>query len=274
MLGALRSGARTRPGAPLPDLRATWRGCRPGAGAAADFARVCGLAAPDGRRLPPLFLHALAFRLQMAVLTHPALPVPIWRMLQVRDQLHDLLPASAGDELELDCRTRAQRLLPKGIEIDLHTTVRRDDVLIAESLNTFYARGSFAAGPDGYDDPPPAAPAPAVTQPIAAWQLPAGGGLRFGALTGDYNGVHLSDTYARVMGFRRAFFHPLRMVAQCLAHAGLQDAPLPCSLSVWLKGPVFHGSDLQLQRGVQDGATVLSLLVDEDPRPAVVVQLR
>ena len=268
MLGALRSGRRSQPAGPLPDVRASWHGYRPSPGELAAFARLCGLP-PAGERMPSLFLHAIAFRLQMVVLTHPSMPVPIWRLLQVRNQLLDLEPVARDAVLDIECRTHAQRVLPKGIEFDVHTTVTVAGRPVAQSVNTFYAKGHFGPAAEA---PPPSAPSTPDTHPVASWRMKGGGGVRFGRHTGDYNGKHLWRGYARVMGFRKAFFHPLRVVAHSLGRIGLHDAAQPRRLDIWLKGPVFHDAEVQLRVGEEADATVLSVLTDGDPRPAIVAR--
>lgn len=88
-------------------------------------------------------------------------------------------------------------------------------------------------------------------------------------LTGDYNGIHLFDCYARRFGYRSAFHHPQLIVAQCLTRlAPAEDWPQ--KLDLWLRGPIPYGAALRLC--AERGATgvVFSLHVDADCRPAIV----
>ena len=252
----------------VPDIQARWDGWRASARDVADFTALCGLP-PAGEAMPSLLPHATAFRLQMAMLTHPSFPVPIWRVLQVRNRLRQVAPAMPQAALDFGSRIAAHRVLEKGAEFDLHTRITSGGELVAESLNSFYVRGRFAA--PAPLAPPAESPAPGDTA-LAQWEMPPGGGLRFGRLTGDYNGIHLWDPYARMFGFRKAFFHPLRVVAQALAHSAAQP-PLPWQLDVWLKGPVLHGSRVELRKREEAAGTVLSLAVRHDPRPAIVMRL-
>ena len=255
--------------APIPALSASWQAYRARARDIEDFTRLCGLPEVPSR-LPPLFVHATSFRLQMALLARRDAPFPIWRVLQVRNQLLDLAPVAADAALDFECRVHAHRSLPKGLEVDLHTRTLVAGTLVAESLNTFYVRGFVS--PAGGNASVPAAPV--ATEVVAAWRMPAGGSWRFGALTGDYNPVHMWSPYARMMGFRSAFFHPLRVVGQGLAHSGLDDRVRPRRLDVWFKGPVYHDAAVQLCRRVTDQGTTLALLPADDPRPAVVTRIR
>jgi hypothetical protein len=103
--------------------------------------------------------------------------------------------------------------------------------------------------------------------------MPGGGGLTFGRLTGDYNGIHLFDTYARAFGFARAFFHPLRIVARAMQEAGFDG---PHRTQLWFKGPVLHDSHIQVRRGDEgaQGSSILSIHVADDPRGAILIRTR
>lgn len=212
------------------------------------------------------------FRLQMALLTDRAFPLPIWSALQVRNRLLQHAPVAADARYARAVRARPARRVDKGVEVDLHSTLHDEQGALAwESLTTFYWRGGAGAAPA--DAPSPRAESPQIDADILArWPSGVGSGWRFGALTGDYNGLHSSDAYARALGFARAFHHPPRVAAQCLEHLGV-DTAAPCQrLDLWIKGPVFYGAELALrvQRGAQ--ACTFALQVDADPRPALVGQ--
>jgi hypothetical protein len=251
----------------LPRIEARWAGWRAAPADIADFNALCGLPA-SGDELPALLPHAAAFRLQMALLTHPRFPVPIWRVLQVRNRLRQWRPVPAQSELDFHCHLAAHRVLDKGAEFDLRTRVERHGEPVAESLNTFYVRGRFAGMAQAGA---PESPSTGDT-PVAAWPMPGGGGLRFARLTGDYNGIHLWNAYARLFGFPKAFFHPLRVVAQALGHARVLPA-CPWGLDVWLKGPVLHDSQVELRERDDPRGTVLALFAAHDARPAIVAQV-
>lgn len=264
MLGALHRAAPDRV-AGLPPLRFLWHGMRIERDEVARFAALTGLAASGC--VPVLYLHTLGFRLSMALLTRRAWPLPIWGALQVRNHLVQHRPIVVGAVLELETRVAGHRVLEKGIEVDLHTTARPDDRPAWESVATFYYRGRFGeAGPAS-----PLARAPATgEQELARWRTADGVGLRFGRLTGDYNGIHLWTPYARMSGFRRAFHHPQLVLGQCLARLPALDPESPQRLDAWLKGPVFYRSEVVLRGTAAAQATVFGLFADGDPRPAIV----
>jgi hypothetical protein len=249
----------------MPQISARWVQYRADVREVRDFFRLSGLDGPGPWTL--LYPHTVSFRLQMAILTHPAFPVPIWRVLQVRNQLQQIRPLDLGHPFDLAVKIAAHRILDKGAEIDLHTVATCDAAPVWESLTTFYIRGRF--GQPGGSRQPPAAPDAGSTW-LDHWRMPLGGGLRFGTLTGDYNGLHLSDWYARRFGFAHAFFHPQRVLGHCLARLTAPEPDQPLRIDAWLKGPVFYGAPVGLRATVRADGTVFALHVGEDERPALV----
>ena len=253
----------------VPELILRWRGLR---ATPREVDAVCELAAqPCTEFLPFLYFQVIGFRLQMALLTRPSFPVPIWRMLQVRNRLvqHRALPRAASVDIEL--RLAALRVLDKGLEADLHMTVNESSRLAWECVNTFYSRGNFgpasARAADSF--------APPADRPLAQWTSPLAGAWRFAKLTGDYNPLHLADGYARRRGSPHAFFHPQRVLGACLARLPRLSGKTPATLDAWIKGPVPYGAKLRLAASdEQDGGCRFALWTEHDPRAAIVGRVK
>lgn len=252
-----------------PRIGARWRGHRVDRDALAAFLRIAGL--PNGgRTLPLLYPHAFGFRLAMAVLTHPAFPVPIWGVLQTRNHLVQHRPIAVEESLDFETRVHQGRAVPKGAEFDLHTTVHVDGDLAWESIVTFFARGRFGEpGPA-----PPLARAPSASgTPIAEWTMSDTAHWSFGRFTGDYNGIHLWDWYARRFGFRSGLYHPPRVLGECLARLPLRETRAgPSRLDAWLKGPVPHGARVRLHAATTTTEARFALFAG-DERPCIVGRL-
>jgi len=249
-------------------LAAMWRGHRVGGTRLDVFLALTGL---EGHPLwALLYPHVNAFRLQMTLLTDLAFPFPIWGALQVRNHLVLREPIARGEVLDLSARVAQARVLDKGAEIDLICTAHRGSALVWESLNSFYYRGRHGA-PQAAS---PLAAAPAIDgATVAEWMPTPASRWRFGWLTGDYNGIHLSAGYARLFGFRRAFHHPQRMLGQCLAHLPRSGPALPARLDAWLKGPVFYDAKVTLRASADAAWSKFALLVEGDERPAILGRL-
>lgn len=248
----------------FPPIRVSWRQHRIDRRQLALFLRLTGLHADQA--LPMLYPQVFGFPLLMVILTHPAFPIPIWNSLQIRNHLLQHRSIAADAVLDLETQVAGQRILEKGAEVDLHTSIHARDELVWESLNTFYYRGRY--GEPGSASP--LAGAPAVgDQVLAQWHMAAGTGWRFGGLSGDYNGIHWSNRYARLFGFRRAFHHPQLVLGQCMAHL---SAPRPVAaqrLDAWLKGPVYYDSDVRLRGTVESDGTRFALNPAGEQRPAI-----
>lgn len=252
-----------------PPISARWRGHRPDPGQLAALLGITGLA-PGSSTLPLLYPHIFGFRLSMAILTHPSFPVPIWSVLQTRNRFLEHRPIGAGESLDFETRVRPGRAVPKGAEFDLHTTVHADGRLAWESLVTFFVRGRCG-------DPDPEAPihrAPAEAgPPIAEWTMRKTGNWSLGRFTGDYNGIHFWDGYARRFGFRGALYHPPRVLGECLARLpSLESDQGARRLDAWIKGPVHHGSSVRLHASRKPGDCVFALFAG-DERPGLVGRL-
>jgi len=249
----------------LPSIRVGWRRHRIDPRHLARFLRLTGLRADRG--VPMLYPHVFGFPLHMVILTHPAFPLPIWGALQVRNHLLQRRPISADAVLDLETRVARQRVLDKGVEVDLHTTVRaREEEPVWESLVTFYYRGRFGA-PEGAS---PLARAPTVGDTVVAgWRTSSGVGWRFGSLTGDYNGIHCWSWYARLFGFRGAFHHPQLVLGQCVAHLAESSPGDTERLDAWLKGPVYYDADVSLRATGEGTGTAFALIAAADARPAI-----
>lgn len=272
MAGALMPSPGLDAQAGFPNLSARWCGCRAGARELAQFLGATGGASGGlPRYLPLLYPHTIGFRLQMALLTHPAFPLPIWRVLQVRNQLLQHRPIEAGESLDFDTRVQAHRALERGMEVDLRTIALSADLPVWESLNTFYVRGRF--GPTGAE-PSAAQPPKAPRDVVARWHMGSGERLRFAFLTGDYNGLHLWDAYARRFGFDGAFFHTQRVLGHCLEHLDAPRLDLPQRLDAWLKGPVYYRSDVRLCAHRQARDATFALFSRQEDRPAIVGRFR
>lgn len=255
-----------------PPISARWHGHRVDRDELASFNRIAGLPLA-GATLPLLYPHTIGFRLAMAVLTHSRFPVPIWGVLQIRNHLVQHRPIAAEEPLDFETRVMSGRPVAKGAEFDLRTTVHVAGDLSWESVVTFFTRGRFGEpGPSL-----PLAQSPAGTgRQVAEWTMRNADHWRFGRLTGDYNGIHMWDWYARRLGFRRALYHPSRVLGECLARlprpATMINDDGRMRLDAWLKGPVPHGANVRLHAETSATVSTFALFAGDD-RPCIVGRL-
>lgn len=257
------------------DLCLTWKGFRIESDAVDSLKLIAGI--EDGgvkARLLLLVPHVSGFRLLMAMLTHPMWPLPIWRALQVRNHLVLHQSIRIGDVFDATTQVSGWRVLEKGIEVDLHTRLQRGATTAWESVVTFYYRGRYGSATERGATLGASQTAPVVAdqaEHVARWRVGAVKQWHFGALTGDYNGIHQWNWYARGMGFPAAFAHPQRVAAQCLARLP-PTYSAPQRLDLWIKGPIFFGSEVVQRRNVSPSGSSqdFALWLADDPRPALV----
>lgn len=249
----------------FPKIAATWKNYRSSVASLEIFSKLTGL--PIDKTYHPLFLHTVAFRLAMAVLTHPAFPEAIWRILQVRSVVVQRQSLALEDPFSLTVGIKGHRVVKKGVEVDLCASVCAPHSHAPwESTSTFYIRGDFC--PDGEY---PAEKRPEVPVSIhSGWHFPRRGRRAFGSLTGDYNGIHMWDWYARMFGFNSAFAHPQRVMGQILNRLFVEESiGASARIETWFKGPVYYGSSVELRASEKGRERIFSLHVSGDQRPAI-----
>lgn len=267
MARALAPSPGLRAGQGVPRIVESWSPVHIDAKHLAAFRRMTGLGDERDDGISILYPHVLAFPVLLALLTHRAWPLPIHRALQVRNRLVRHRRIDARETLQLETRTVAHRVLDKGLEVDVATTLSDGRDCCWESVVTFYYRGRF--GEVGTVAPGSASPVLAAPTAVERFRIARGGGRTFAQLTGDYNPIHLWPWYARRMRFAGAFPHPQRVAGMCLARL-----PRPASdaqtLDLWIKGPVFYGASVTLSSAAVGGDTLFGLALDRDPRTALV----
>jgi hypothetical protein len=252
--------------ATFPPLVERWRGFRVDRDALLAFGAATGLDA-ERDEVSVLFPHVAGFRLQMSLLTHRAFPLPIWRTLQIRKRMVRHASFAPGDVLDLETKIGAGRVVEKGLEVDLESRLVRGSTCVWESSTTYFHRGRF--GVAGEASAHAASPDLDDASEIARFRMGDGRAWDFGALTGDYNGIHRWRWYARRMGFSAAFAHPQRSAGLCMSRLPRPSGEAQ-TLELWLKGPVFYGAEVVLRANVSEHGVTFAASVDGEARPALI----
>ncbi len=256
------------PGAALPRITQRWDGLHIDAGHLKAFCRATGL--PEHGYAPIIYPHVIGFRLQMALLTHRAFPLPVWIALQIRNRLVQHRHLRVGERFDLETHIGTNRIVDKGTEIDLVSRLMHETNCCWESEVTYFFRGRFGSPADVSSA---AAPDLAHAPVVDRFTIPSDGGWNFGVLTGDYNGIHWSNWYARRFGFRAAFPHPQRVAGICLGRLEGPQSEAQ-TLQIWIKGPLFYGSAVALSAATEPGGTRFGVCLESDHRFALSGQWR
>ena len=277
MMRAMLLKPGLRAGVAFPRIVERWSGIRIDRDHLRSFLEMTGLPSAEGiTKLGPgpgavaaiLYPHVFGFPLLMALVTNSAFPLSLWRALQIRNHFLLHRPYSEHEALDLAASVGEQRILAKGIEVDLLMTLSVPGERVWEGLTTFYYRGNHGQEQSAS---PLARPLQGDWPEVSRWSMPSriGAGWRFAGLTGDYNGIHWWNGWARLMGFKTALYHPQLVVGQCLARLAVPTSSRH-RLDVWLKGPVYHRSNVRMTASDDPNMRWFSLSMEGKSRPSIV----
>ena len=230
-----RAGARTIPGAghlPLvgrggrdvPELTLRLTDVKVDRARVADYDRVCGFALRDA--LPATYPHMLAFPLQLSLMTDPSFPFGAIGLVHISNRITHHRPIRAAELLQIDVWATPIEDHAAGKQFSLRSEVRASDELVWEEVSTNLKRGKGAGANRGSEATLPRAQDLPAT---ATWTLSGDLGRRYGAVSGDYNPIHIHPFSARLFGFPSAIAHGMWTKARCVAAL---EPQLPRSFTV------------------------------------------
>jgi hypothetical protein len=254
----------------VPKIRAVWEEVKIDPDHLKDFGEVCGLAS-HGQSLYPLYPLTLIYPLVLRVLGYRKAPLSVFRMLNTKLQVTSHRRIGVHEPLRIISETGSLRIVPKGLELDLTSSVQADHETVWESLHTFYYRGKFGEGNSSHFDQPELPP---ISEPktLASWYLPDGIGFRFARISGDSNGIHYSSSYARLYGFKRDFAQPLLTLSKSLSCFSDFD-PSRFLLLALFKGPVYYKSNAYLKGLPTEEGIRFDIYCEDNPKPSLSCQL-
>lgn len=249
----------------LPAMRSEWRGFRIDRRHLKRYLRICRLA--PSNTMPLAYPLVFAFPLHVSIVGHREFPLLYVRMMQVRNRVVQHRPVYLHETMDISCAIGGQRVLAKGLEMDIYTVLKVAGDPVWESIHTYFFPGNF--GEPGL--PSSLAKLPALSEKGVdkTWKMPSGGGFCFGLMTGDYNAIHYLGPYARRMGFRRDFAHAQLSVALCIRNLPAFRQEEPVCLDVAIKGPVYYGSNVIMKYSDDEKGYRFDLYCDDNPRPCI-----
>jgi MaoC dehydratase-like protein len=176
----------------------------------AAYCRVCGFRIAD--RLPPTYLHVVAFPLALALMTERSFPFPLLGMVHIANRIEHRRGLGAGERPAL--RVWAENMRPhrRGRQLDLVAEATLDGAVRWREVSTYLHRGEGSGdGRRGDERDEPAG------EVVAVWSVPGDIGRRYAEVSGDRNPIHLHGLAARPFGFSGAIAHGMWMKARCLA---------------------------------------------------------
>ena len=189
------------------------------------YQRLCGFRVSD--RLPPTYLHLLAFPLGMALMTEPRFPFPLLGLVHVDNSITQHRPVHADERVTVrawpaEPATASGR--PGGRPGQRGVGRRRAGVAGDQQLPAPRSRPARTGSNDrrNRDRTTP-------DGPVIRWRAPSDIGRRYAAVSGDRNPIHLHPLTAKAFGFRSAIAHGMWLQARTLAaFAGRLPDRLEC----------------------------------------------
>lgn len=217
----------------LPTLSVALRHIRLRPRAVRAYQRLCGFTL-DPNNVPATYLHNVAFRLQMQLMTDKHWPLPVMGTVHMRNQIFQIANADMGQTLDMHCRLQEFRSSARGCEFCLISEAFQQGNLIWQDISTFMQL-----------NPPTSQPIKTRTRHnlhyanTRTWHLNAATGRNFARISGDANPIHMGLLSARLFGFKRAIAHGMYLKARALAGLLNKIQSERYQLDVQFKKPVY-----------------------------------
>lgn len=216
----------------LPDMQVNLENIQINAKNLRAYRKLCGFNANDPR-IPATYLHNLAFRLQMTLMTDKRWPLPVMGTVHLSNRIAQYGKLNNGP-FNLTCQLDTYTMTAKGCEFVLISQVFQDGKLIWQDTSRFmqFARKKSAQKNQN------------ATQikhldEQQQWYFKTASGRNFARVSGDANPIHLSLLTARLFGFKKAIAHGMYSKARCLAALLPQLDGERYELEVTFRKPVY-----------------------------------
>ena len=231
----------------------------------AAFAEVCEV--PPSETLSLLYPLTLIYPFNIRLISSEKVPLVMFKMLNIHTTLISFRKIQSDDLLDIECTLSDCRILEKGIEVDIRSTIIANESLAWECTNTFYFRGQFkdsVGNPHNYYHEK-------IENPDESfeWLLPNRNGVRFAHISGDSNPLHYNKLYAQVMGFERDFAQPFLVCEKMMSLMGKKTEDRPVKVDLFYKGQVYYGKKQLIKSTNTTMSTTFELFCEGNDRPSI-----
>jgi hypothetical protein len=234
------------------------------------FNALCGL--PLTSSIPILYPQTLVFPLVMRIISHKKFPFLYVSMLQLRNHIIYHKQIDVDETVNISSEIVSQRFVKRGIEIDIQSIMRAKGGNVWENINTYFFPCRSTRENSSSDLPIFSALAEAKQN--TEWHIAAGGGWHYARISGDYNGIHYNKYYARIMGFKRDFIHPHRLISYCVNELPKLNNNKPIRLDAAFKGPVYYNNKVTMRLISKSRDHRFDLYSGDNTRPSICVDIK
>lgn len=186
------------------------------------------LGAADRDQVPSAYLHTLGFPVAMSVLAGPDFPLSLLGLVHLSNEVTQTRQISVTEPLDVIASAEDLRPHASGTQVDVVIEISAQGIPVWHGRSVYLARGvRLDPGTPTSDRAP--RPAFEPPTPTGVWQLDAGIGRRYAAVSGDWNPIHLSAPTAKALGMKRTIAHGMYLAARMVDEA----VPAPSGALAW-----------------------------------------
>lgn len=213
------------------------------------YREICGF---ESQRMPATYLFVVAFPLFVRLMLEKNFPLRPMGQVHLGNQISVHHCFDLASPLSISASVGSSELTSRGLEWSIDTVVEVEKQTVWTAQSTFLYRCETQVKRKFVRDLKPSG------NP-QHWVIPANIGRRYARISGDFNPIHITDTSAKVLGFKKAIVHGMWSKARCLAalDSTLPDAGYQVDVSFYK--PVFLPSSVQFYSQKQGGRQNFSL---------------
>lgn len=208
------------------------------------YSKEVGFNVKDEVPLP--FPFATSLPLIAPIIEHHKYPIKAFAsIVHIKQTIQQLRPIKMTESIVKKAIMEGGTNTDRGSELASTVELYSNKELVANGTSTFLIVKKRGA---------PAPQTPLGENPTKTYEfkVSAKQGLRYAAVSGDYNPWHLYPFTAKFFGFKTAIAHGFWAVAKCLAEIQDHLPKYPLSFEVEWKRPVFQPSSVVLQEYVSE----------------------
>lgn len=195
----------------VPQTRIILQGFQPDPSLISRYRTICGFTINNDGAIPITYLQTLFIGILGRFIISPFFPLKPTGLIQVFQSFEQKRPVNTGETLDLACILSGFTKKEAGIETRFILEVRSGGEIVWQGISGFFTRSGAKKAPS--------APKPEdiFLEERETIPVPSGTGLRYAAVSGDYNPHHLYTFTARLFGFKTAIAHGMWSLARVTA---------------------------------------------------------
>jgi len=268
--GFLAGKHRIKKSRKLPQLGAIWNDVTVKPTEVKAFKKICDL--KESETLPLLFPFTLLYPINLRILSQKEAKIPMFKMLTVRNSTLIQREIRIDETLDITSQITGQVFYEKGTEFYMESMLFSNDQVVWQNTSAFYIPGRPDNDKSEYT--PPKLEPLSDGEILAEWFLLAENRFRFARIMGDSNGIHYNSRYAKAIGFKRDFSHPIRPASRALDQLPMLPGNGPLKLDLHFKGPAYYNNSLVQKKISTASSHRFDLYCGDEDRPCITGKLK